>query len=104
MDSGAHVSANGKTWLTTPFTDASGGRMVMEYAVQPSHPARVIMTSVGIELPTDAGKTWHLALRSSVMFGPVAFAPSSSSVAYAVGFDGSVWRSADGGVSWTKVS
>jgi hypothetical protein len=38
------------------------------------------------------------------MFGPVAWAPSTSDVAYAVGFDRSVWRSADGAKSWTKVT
>jgi photosystem II stability/assembly factor-like uncharacterized protein len=55
-------------------------------------------------MSTDAGKTWHLSLKSRLMFGPVAWAPSASQVAYAVGFDRSFWRSADGGSTWTKVS
>jgi photosystem II stability/assembly factor-like uncharacterized protein len=104
MDGGSHVSRSGTGWRPTPFTDSSGGRMVMEYAVQPGDPARVIMTSRGIALSTDAGRTWRLVLRSQVMFGPVAYAPSASSLAYAVGFDGSLWRSDDGGTSWTKVA
>src|SRR5581483_9542207 len=103
-DGGSHVSRSGTGWRPTPFTDSSGGRMVMEYAVQPGDPARVIMTSRGIALSTDAGRTWRLVLRSQVMFGPVAYAPSASSLAYAVGFDGSLWRSDDGGTSWTKVA
>ena len=78
--------------------------MVMEYAVQPSDPSHVVMTSVGILQSTDGGKTWHLALKSRVMFGPVAWAPSASDVAYAVGFDRSFWRTGDGGTTWTKVS
>ncbi len=78
--------------------------MVMEYAVRPGDPATVLMSAFGLERSTDGGKTWHPALRSNVMFGPVAYAPGSAEVAYAVGFDGSVWRSGDGGQTWTKVT
>lgn len=104
MDNGGYRSTNGKVWQRTPFSDSAGGRMVMEYAVQPTEATRVLMTSVGIEISTDAGKTWHLALKSHLMFGPVAWAPSAAQVAYAVGFDRSFWRSADGGNTWAKVS
>jgi photosystem II stability/assembly factor-like uncharacterized protein len=38
------------------------------------------------------------------MFGPVAWAPSKTSVAYAIGFDRSLWRSDDKGESWTRVA
>lgn len=104
MDNGGYRSTNGKVWQRTPFSDSAGGRMVMEYAVQPTDATRVLMTSVGIEISTDAGKTWHLALKSHLMFGPVAWAPSATQVAYAVGFDRSFWRSSDGGKTWAKVS
>ena len=53
---------------------------------------------------TDGGKTWHLALNSKVMFGPVAWAQKQSKIAYAVGFDRSFWRSDDGGQTWKQVS
>ena len=104
MDSGGFSSTNGKSWQRTPFTDSSGGRMVMEYAVEPSDATNVLMTSVGILRSTDAGKSWHLALKSKVMFGPVAWASAASGVAYAVGFDRSFWRSDDGGATWRQVS
>jgi photosystem II stability/assembly factor-like uncharacterized protein len=104
MDSGGFRSANGKAWLRTPFKDGRGGRMVMEYAVNPGDANKVLMSSVGIEQSTDGGKTWHTALKSSVMFGPIAFAPSQSEVAYAVGFDRSLWRSEDGGATWKQLS
>jgi photosystem II stability/assembly factor-like uncharacterized protein len=55
-------------------------------------------------MSTDGGKTWHVALKSKAMFGPVAWASNTRGVAYAVGFDRSVWRSDDGGESWTAVS
>jgi BNR/Asp-box repeat len=104
MDRGGFLSTDGKAWQRTPFTDSSGGKMVMEYAVQPTDAARVLMTSVGILMSTDGGKTWQLALKSKVMFGPVAWAPSAADVAYAIGFDRSFWRSGDAGKTWAKVS
>ena len=104
MDTGSYLSANGKVWRHTDFTDPAGSEMVMEYAVEPTDPMRVLMSSYGVEMSTDGGKSWHVALKSSVMFGPVAWAPSASSVAYAIGFDGSVWRSGDSGKTWAKVS
>jgi len=104
MDSGSHLSTNAKAWTKTPFTDASGGRMVMEYAVQPNDVNRVVMTSRGIELSTDGGKTWHSVLHTTNMFGPVAYAPSKPETAYAVGFDRTIWRSDDGGKTWKKLA
>jgi hypothetical protein len=104
MDRGGFFSTNGKAWQRSPFTDSKGGRMVMEYAVQPTDATRVLMTSVGIEISTDGGKSWDLALKSNLMFGPVAWAPTSTDVAYAIGFDRSFWRSDDSGKTWVKVS
>jgi len=75
----------------------------MEYAVQPSDLTRVLMTSYGVLMSTDSGKSWQVALKSKVMFGPVAWSPADSGVAYAVGWDRSVWRSANDGRSWTRV-
>jgi len=104
MDGGAHQSSNnGTTWSTTPFTDLRCGKMVMEYAVQPDSPTKVLMTSIGILLSTNGGKSWHTALKTPVMFGPVAYAPSQANTAYAVGFDGSIWKSTDGGQTWNPV-
>ena len=104
MDTGSYVSTNGLLWQRTAFKDSRGGRMVMEYAVEPTDATRILMTAYGIEMSTDSGKTWHTALKSKVMFGPVAWASDKSGVAYAIGFDASVWHSGDGGKSWTKVS
>jgi photosystem II stability/assembly factor-like uncharacterized protein len=61
------------------------------------------MTSYGVLLSTDGGKTWHPVLKTKVMFGPVAWA-ANTTVAYAVGFDQSIWRTDNGGQTWTKVA
>jgi photosystem II stability/assembly factor-like uncharacterized protein len=103
MTTGSYVSADGKVWHLTPFHDASGRKMAMEYATQPSDPNHVLMTTDGVMSSNNGGMTWHAVLRSKVMFGPVAWAPGSGT-AYAVGFDRSLWRSVDGGRSWTLVS
>jgi photosystem II stability/assembly factor-like uncharacterized protein len=103
MDTGPYLSSNGTAWKKTTFTDSRGTKMVMEYAVQPTDTTKVLMTSFGIEISTDSGKTWHTALKSPTMFGPIAYSSSKPDVAYAIGFDSTVWRSDDGGKSWTQV-
>jgi hypothetical protein len=104
MTTGSYLSARGKTWQHTPFIDPQGTFMVMEYAVQPTDLKRILMTSYGVVMSTDSGKSWHVVLKSKAMFGPVAWAPHTTGVAYAVGWDRSVWRSADNGENWTKTS
>jgi photosystem II stability/assembly factor-like uncharacterized protein len=104
MTTGSYVSADGKSWTRTPFTDSRGSKMAMEYAVQPGDPAHVLMSAYGVESSNDGGKTWQPVLHSKVMFGPTAWAPGDAKVAYAVGFDRSLWRSGDGGATWRKVS
>jgi photosystem II stability/assembly factor-like uncharacterized protein len=104
MDTGAYDSANATTWTKTAYKDSRGSVMVMEYAVQPNDSRHVLMSAFGVEGSTDGGKTWHPVLKSTVMFGPIAWSASSPSTAYAVGFDSSVWRTDDAGKTWKKVS
>jgi photosystem II stability/assembly factor-like uncharacterized protein len=103
MDTGAYESPNATKWTKTKYKDSRGSVMVMEYAVQPTDSKHVLMSAFGVEGSTDGGKSWHPVLKSSVMFGPVAWASSSPNTAYAVGFDSSVWRTDDGGKTWKKV-
>lgn len=103
MDAGPHTSTDGKTWVHTKFTDGRGQQMVMEYAAQPGNESRILMTSIGVVMSTDGGKTWKGSLKSDTMFGPVAWAPSAPDVAYAVGFDSTIWRTDDAGKHWKQV-
>jgi photosystem II stability/assembly factor-like uncharacterized protein len=104
MTTGSYISTNGKSWRRTGFRDSRGSNMVMEFAVQPGDPAHVLMSAYGVESSTDGGKTWRPVLHSKVMFGPAAWAPGDPKVAYAVGFDRSLWRSDDGGATWKNVA
>jgi photosystem II stability/assembly factor-like uncharacterized protein len=104
MDSGHYLSPDGETWKQTAYRDSEGARHVMEYAVKPDDPSRVLMTSTGVEASTDGGRTWEVVLPSEEMFGPIAWSLTNDDVAYAVGFDHSLWRSDDAGENWTKVS
>ena len=94
---GVYVSPNGQEWLHT----ARG--MIMALAVGGSNRERVLAASWGIAQSNDGGRRWRTTLRSHVMFGAVAWAPSDPAVAYAVGDNRSFWRSSDGGSSWIKV-
>jgi hypothetical protein len=102
MTTGAYLSSSGTGWQHTAFTDPKGGKMVMEYAVQPGDASHLLMTSYGVLSSADGGNTWEPSLKSTVMFGPVAFAPSDPAVAYAVGWDHSLWRTDDGGKTWSR--
>jgi hypothetical protein len=104
MTTGNYLSTDAKSWQKTAFTDPDGSHMVMEYAVQPGELQHVLMTSYGVLSSSDGGKTWTTSLKSKTMFGPIAFAPSSPSVAYAVGWDHSLWRTSNAGTTWTQVS
>jgi len=103
MDTGAYESPTAAEWSKTKYRDSRGGVMVMEYAVQPNDSKHLLMSAFGVEGSTDAGMTWRPVLKSSVMFGPIAWSSSSPNTAYAVGFDSSVWRTDDGGKTWKKV-
>ena len=76
---------------------------LMGLAVNPSDPRRILATGQGIALSTDGGRSWRSVLNLPNGAGPVAWSASNPKLAYVVGFDGSFYRSVDGGVNWQPV-
>ena len=97
MQNGIFVSRDGRSWQQM----ATG--MSMAVAVDPRDAKRVIATTKGIALSRDGGKNWQMALRSKVMFGPVAWSAHRANLAYAVGYDRSLWRTTNGGKTWKQI-
>jgi len=51
----------------------------------------------------DGGTTWSHVLRLAAGAGPVAWSPANGRLAYAVGFDRTLYRSSDAGATWSPV-
>jgi photosystem II stability/assembly factor-like uncharacterized protein len=98
MEQGLLVSEDdGKSWRQNL---AAG---LMGLAVNPEDPKRILAAGPGILLSTDGGKTWDQVQSIEPGAGPVAWAPSDPQLAYAVGFDRTLYRTTDGGASWQAV-
>jgi photosystem II stability/assembly factor-like uncharacterized protein len=76
---------------------------VLGLAINPRQPNRILATGRGIALSGDGGTSWRDVLDLPEGAGPVAWAPSATKIAYAVGFNRILYRSADGGTSWKAV-
>lgn len=64
--------------------------------------SRVLAAGESVQLYD--GRAWDEVLAPEGGAGPVAFAPSDPSLAYAVGFDRVLYRSTDGGATWDVVA
>jgi photosystem II stability/assembly factor-like uncharacterized protein len=87
----------GSSWRRT-FTG-----QVMGLAINPSEPERVLATGRGIARSVDGGRSWKVVLELPDGAGPVAWSTSEPRVAYAVGFNRTLYRSSDDGDSWEQV-
>ena len=76
---------------------------VMGLAVNPSDPKRLLVSGAGIALSSDAGRSWRSVLDLADGVGPVAWSQSDPQLAYAVGLNRTLYRSGDGGKSWSAV-
>jgi len=85
------------TWKQTLRAQLTG------LTVNPSDPKRVLAAGAGIALSTDGGHNWRPVLELPDGAGPVAWSTNDPKLAYAVGFDRTLYRSSDGGASWRPV-
>lgn len=100
MQQGLLVSRNGGASWTGVLSEG-----LMALTINPRRAERVIATgSSGVSLSTDGGMTWRVVQPIPDGAGPVAWAPSSPKVAYAVGFDRVLYKSVNSGVSWQPIS
>jgi photosystem II stability/assembly factor-like uncharacterized protein len=76
---------------------------LMGLAVNPQQPKRVLASGGGIALSTDGGTSWRSVIDLPRGAGPIAWSPSNSKLAYAVGLDRVLYRSTDAGGSWQPV-
>lgn len=89
-------SQTGLTWLT------SQQRRIYRLLINPLNPNTLIAaTSIGIYKSYNAGATWTLTQSGS--FVDAEYKPNDTTVVYAVD-NASVYRSANGGISFTSVS
>jgi photosystem II stability/assembly factor-like uncharacterized protein len=79
------------------------GTQAMSVAVQPKDPKRILATADGIYLSTNGGRSFRQVQSIGSGAGPVAWATSDRRIAYVVGFDRALYRSADGGATWAVV-
>lgn len=113
---GLAVASKGRILAADPeegvFASDDGGRSwdsatrerTVGVAVNPGDAETILAAGQpGILLSRDGGKTWRTVLSLADGAGPVAWAPSEPTIAYAVGFDRKLYRTTDGGASWQPV-
>lgn len=99
MQMGLMVSRDrGKTWALNLRA------ALMGLAVNPADPRRVLASGPGVLLSANAGGNWKKTLELPEGSGPVAWSQSNPKIAYAVGFDRTLYRSTDSGRKWSAVA
>lgn len=107
--------AAGKLFAADPqqglLASADGGRRwtvalresVIGVAARPGDPKTLLATGQGIYRSPDGGASWQKVTSIQQGAGPVAWAPGAPNIAYVVGFDRTLYTSADAGASWAPV-
>jgi photosystem II stability/assembly factor-like uncharacterized protein len=110
-------SRNGaESWERVPLPEGVNGPMGI--TVDPRDPARLYLSAWarytlygagvlppdgGVYMSADGGRRWQNVLNSSRRIYDVTVDPRNSDLVYAGGFEGSAWRSADRGKTWSRL-
>lgn len=114
------ASAGGGVWKTTdggttwvPKTEALGSLSVGHLAMDPNNPNKLLLglgdafdgTGIGLYISNDGADTWNgpLYIGSSTVINDIVVAPGNSQIVLAA-TDAGLFRSADGGLTWSPVS
>jgi photosystem II stability/assembly factor-like uncharacterized protein len=101
----------GRTWENTALVDA-----IADLVIDPNDPRRILAGYRDVQRSVDAGSSWAAVLTPEDRYvsyyypeppvvNAIAFAPSDARTVYAGGSDdatGILYRSADGGESWSQ--
>jgi len=97
---GLFASRDGGTTWTQVLEEPALG-----IAVNPGRPDTVLAAGGrGVFRSRDEGRTWKLVLPLGEGGGPLAWSSSEPEVAYAVGFDRTLYKTTDAGAKWQPVS
>lgn len=98
---GVLVNANGdgREWIESLAMPTIG--LASNWLDPPER--RILAAGRQLEL-TSGGTSWETVLTVEPGIGPVAFAESDPQIAYAVGLDRKLYRSRDGGRTWSAAS
>ena len=90
---------SGASWSQLASTNNTNFQYVNRLAISPNGTVLVAATRKGLFVSTNAGSTW--TQRTTIEALDVRYHPTSNLIALAGGRNGKVWRTADGGVTWT---
>jgi photosystem II stability/assembly factor-like uncharacterized protein len=109
-------SRNGAdSWERVPLPEGLNGPMGI--TVDPKDPSRLYLSvwgrylagsaglaqAGGVYLSTDGGVRWKNVLNGSRRIYDVTVDPRNSDLVYATGFESAAWRSADRGMTWSRL-
>src|SRR5262245_3455570 len=93
----------GVTWVA--FRSGLVNTFVRSLAVQPLHPDSIYCgTNDGVSLSVDGGAHWTPLLSTTVSVRAIAIHPVRTGVVYAATYGGGVYKSTNGGTSWSQVN
>jgi photosystem II stability/assembly factor-like uncharacterized protein len=104
-----------RSWQKMPLPEGLNGPMSL--TPDPRDPTRLYLSAWGryfpgrlaladqggVFLSTDAGATWNNVLSANRRIYDVTVDPRNSALVYATGYESSAWRSADRGLTWSRL-